>query len=207
MAKSRLSRWSERKAQSRAKPATRGSAAPVASEPDEVQNIPELEASQGEVAALVEEEVEPTAEELAAEAKEHGLPDLETLDKDSDYSGFMSGKISEALKRAALRKLWRTDAVFANLDGLNDYDEDFNVIDTLITAAETNYKVGKGMVSESEEGEEELAEDETGEEAGVAENAEGEPAKKRADAARDDAEPEADGEEDEDVGDGDSEIA
>ena len=42
------------------------------------------------------------------------------------------------MTRAALRKLWLSDPVFANLDGLNDYDEDFNVVDTLLSALESD---------------------------------------------------------------------
>ena len=59
--------------------------------------------------------------------------------------------VPEALKRAALRKLWGSDPVLANLDGLNDYGEDFNVIDTPITLAQTSYRVGKGYFDEAEE--------------------------------------------------------
>ena len=33
--------------------------------------------------------------------------------------------MAPALRRLALRRLWRSDPVLANLDGLNDYDEDF----------------------------------------------------------------------------------
>jgi hypothetical protein len=49
-----------------------------------------------------------------------------------------------------LRKLWLSDPIFANLDGLNDYDENFNLIDKIIAAADTNYKVGRGMLSQEE---------------------------------------------------------
>lgn len=62
------------------------------------------------------------------------LPDIETLDKDSDYTSFLREGVPEGLKRMALRKLWLSDPVLANLDGLNDYDEDFGEI--LKTGAE-----------------------------------------------------------------------
>ena len=62
------------------------------------------------------------------------LPDIETLDKDSDYTGFLRDGVPEKLKKLALRKLWLSDPVLANLDGLNDYDEDFGAI--LKTGAE-----------------------------------------------------------------------
>lgn len=56
------------------------------------------------------------------------LPDIDSLDKDSDFTPFMADGVPEELKRMALRKLWLSDPVFANLDGLNDYDEDFGAI-------------------------------------------------------------------------------
>jgi hypothetical protein len=52
------------------------------------------------------------------------MPPLESLDEDSDYSGFMSPKVSDALRKQALRKLFAT-GVFNVRDGLDDYDDDF----------------------------------------------------------------------------------
>jgi hypothetical protein len=120
------------------------------------------------------------------------LPDIESLDETSDFAPFMAKGVPEFLRRRALRKLWRLNPLFANLDGLNDYDEDFTDAANLLTEIKTIYKVGKGMVSEEtaedtagktaektagadESGVDESGEDETGEdEAGepeVADNA------------------------------------
>ncbi len=77
------------------------------------------ESATGELEVAGEEA--PTPEEL-------DLPDVDTLDKDSDYTGFLSEGVPEALRNRALRKLWLSDPVLANLDGLNDYDEDFTVL-------------------------------------------------------------------------------
>jgi hypothetical protein len=77
------------------------------------------------IAAVPEEGNEP--EEIDPEVVAN-LPDIETLDKDSDYTGFLRDGVPEELKRMALRKLWLSDPVLANLDGLNDYDEDFGAI-------------------------------------------------------------------------------
>ena len=102
------------------------------------------------------------------------------------------------------------EAVFANLDGLNDYDEDFNVIDTLITAAQTNYKVGKGRVSDEDE--ESLEEDVSDEEVENADPAsssidEDGPSKKIETTSPAQQSQIAENEQDEnDVGDGDEEI-
>ena len=52
------------------------------------------------------------------------MPPLESLDENSDYSGFLSSGVSEGLRRRALRKLF-SSAVFNVPDGLDDYDDDF----------------------------------------------------------------------------------
>ncbi len=106
------------------------------------------------------------------------LPDIETLDKDSDFTVFMKEGVPEALKRQALRKLWRSDPVFAVIDGLDDYDEDlrtpFLVAEKLAKRFE---KSGKGA---ADRGTETAAEGDEGltEEGGEA------PAQSGADSAR-----------------------
>lgn len=78
------------------------------------------------------------------------LPDVETMTAESDFSVFMKKGVPEELKNLALRKLWLSNPIFANLDGMNDYDEDFRVIDKLITLADTGYKPGKGFMTEED---------------------------------------------------------
>jgi hypothetical protein len=53
------------------------------------------------------------------------MPPLESLDEGSDYSGFLSPGVSDALQRLALRKLFSA-ARFQVRDGLDDYDTDYN---------------------------------------------------------------------------------
>jgi len=65
----------------------------------------------------------------------NALPDIESLEKSSDFTPFMNDKIPAFIRRKALNILWRSDAVLANLDGLNDYDEDFTIIETIVKAA------------------------------------------------------------------------
>ena len=52
------------------------------------------------------------------------MPPVESLTEDSDYSGFLSPKVSEALRKQALQKLFHSTG-FNVCDGLDDYDEDF----------------------------------------------------------------------------------
>jgi hypothetical protein len=131
----RLSRWSQRKLAAR-----RGA-------PDDAAD----EVRDKQPSALDQQPPAP-ADAVAAEGEETPvLPSIDELTAESDYTVFLGKNVPEALKDAALRKLWRSDPVFAVLDGLNDYDEDFNVIDTLITSAQTSYKVGTGYIDDIEE--------------------------------------------------------
>lgn len=61
------------------------------------------------------------------------MPPLETLDAESDYSGFLSAGVSDALRRLALRKLFGS-AKFQLRDGLDDYDADYNLLTPLRSA-------------------------------------------------------------------------
>jgi len=133
--RSRLSRWSERKIA-----AQRGEVVPEPA--DEVQ--PTQEAS-------VEPNQSLSAEGAPVDDEMPVLPPIEELTAESDYTVFLNAKVPEALRRAALRKLWTSDPVLANLDGLNDYDHDYNVIDTVISAAQSAYRAGRGYVEEVEE--------------------------------------------------------
>ena len=58
------------------------------------------------------------------------MPALETLGEDSDYSGFLSPEVSEALRKKALRKMFHL-ATYNITDGLDDYDEDFTIYEPL----------------------------------------------------------------------------
>ena len=78
------------------------------------------------------------------------LPDIDSLDETSDFTPFMAEGVPEILRRRALRKLWRLNPVFAHLDGLNDYDQDFTDAAMVLPNLKTIYKVGKGMLGEPE---------------------------------------------------------
>ena len=78
------------------------------------------------------------------------LPDIKTLDKNSDFSLFMREGTPKKLKRLALRKLFTSDPIFAGLDGLNDYDEDYSMIGMVAEVVSTRYKPGQGMVDPEE---------------------------------------------------------
>lgn len=91
-------------------------------------------------------------EEMTEEEQElvSSLPPLESLDKDSDFTPFLRDGVPEFMKRRALRVLWRVNPFFNFRDGLNDYDDDFNVIHKIIDSSFGSYKVGRGHLSEEE---------------------------------------------------------
>lgn len=74
------------------------------------------------------------------------LPPLDELDRYSDYTVFMRAGVSPELRKQALAKLWRSDPVFANLDGLLEYGEDYSIPFKRAGIVATAYRVGKGMV-------------------------------------------------------------
>lgn len=78
------------------------------------------------------------------------LPPLESFGKDSDFTPFLRDGVPEFMKRRALRVLWRVNPFFNFRDGLNDYDDDFNVIHKIIDSSFGSYKVGRGHLSEEE---------------------------------------------------------
>lgn len=117
-----------------------------------------VEAAQTTDAPAKIDETDEAAEELPDHAGEpdqdaaipEDLPDIETLNKDSDFTPFLREGVPEALKRQALRILWRSDPIFANLDGLNDYDDDFSIIGNLAEKISTLYEPGRGYLKSSE---------------------------------------------------------
>lgn len=79
------------------------------------------------------------------------LPDIESMSIDSDFSAFLQDGVPEELRIAALRRLWRLDPIFANLDGLVEYGGDYTDAATVVESLKTAYKVGRGFVSDEEE--------------------------------------------------------
>lgn len=91
-------------------------------------------------------------EDLTDEQKEvvSTLPPLESLNGDSDFTPFMREGVPEFIKRKAMRILWRANPLFGFRDGLNDYDEDFNVVHYIIDQSVGAYQVGRGHLTEEE---------------------------------------------------------
>lgn len=140
---SRLDLWSRRKAA-------------VAAEEDAARAALEAEERAAREAALAEK---PEAEVLA----DLDLPDPDTLGPGDDFTAFMDSAVPEVIRRRALRTLWRTNPVLANVDMLVDYGEDFTDAATVIENMQTTYQVGKGMLKHIEEMARQAAEKEAAE--------------------------------------------
>lgn len=109
-------------------------------------------ASSGELVASIDSEPE-QPEEKALTDKD--MPSIDSLNKDSDYSMFMSQGVSEGLRRLALRKLFR-GAQFNIRDGLDDYDDDFRNFAALGDIITCDMKHQMEMEEERKRKEEEL---------------------------------------------------
>jgi len=130
--KSFVARWSRRKQAAR-----EGLAEPEHEDPD----LPdEPEAAE----ATTPEPGETNSEDAFADV------DFEALDYSSDYTRFMGKDVPEMVQRRALRALWRSDPVLANIDGLNDYDEDFTDAATVVENLVSAYRAGHGYRTDEE---------------------------------------------------------
>ncbi|WP_420862522.1 DUF3306 domain-containing protein [Algirhabdus cladophorae] len=123
--------WSRRKAR-------------VAAEAEEQAAAVEAQTLADERAALEEK----TDAEILAELD---LPDPDAMQQGDDFSVFMSKAVPDRLRRRALRTLWRSNPVLANVDMLVDYGEDFTDSATVIENLQTAYQVGKGMLTHVQE--------------------------------------------------------
>lgn len=151
-----LRRWSRRKAA--------GKSAPEAEPADPAPGEADAKAAPVEGGS-----------EAPAEIAPEDLPDIETLEKESDFTPFLREGVPEELRRLALRRLWRLDPVLANLDGLIDYGEDFTDAATVIKGMKTIYQVGRGLVGPEDAEAAEDAETAEAEEAADEAPASGEP--------------------------------
>ncbi|MEI4231340.1 DUF3306 domain-containing protein [Roseovarius sp. D22-M7] len=123
--------WSRRRAQ-------------VEAEAQEQARAAEAEARAAQEAELAERTDAELCEDL-------GLPDPDALQQGDDFSAFMSKAVPDRLRRRALRRLWRSNPVLANVDGLVDYGGDFTDSATVIENMQTAYQVGRGMTAHVDE--------------------------------------------------------
>lgn len=76
---------------------------------------------------------------------ELGLKDPDAMVVGDDFAAFLQGAVPAHLRQRALRRLWRSNPVLANLDGLVDHGDDFSDAATVTPGMMTAYRVGRGM--------------------------------------------------------------
>ncbi len=90
-------------------------------------------ASAPPAAPAAADEATETSEAAAPPARQltdADMPPVESLTAESDFSQFLAEGVSDALRQAALRKLFHLPQ-FNVLDGLNDYDDDYTKFEKL----------------------------------------------------------------------------
>jgi hypothetical protein len=105
---------------------------------------------------------EPAPSPEAPEPTDADMPPLASLGPDSDYTGFLSAKVSESLRRAALRKLFHS-AQFNVTDGLDEYADDFTTFESLgnIVTADMRHSIETELRRKAEAAEQALSDDGT----------------------------------------------
>ena len=110
-----LGRWAKRKAAVRE---------------EEEADVAALEEPEEDAAELPEPETEEEALELLSKddpelAEQLSAIDIDKLTFDDDFTVFMQKRVPQMIRRRALSKLWLSHPILANLDGMNEYDEDY----------------------------------------------------------------------------------
>jgi hypothetical protein len=105
---------------------------------------------------IIPENLTPAARDEEVSEEEAALEefkdvDFSKLDYESDYSRFMEKGVPESIRKRALRALWGSNPILANVDGLNDYDEDFTDAALAVKGIlQSAYKPGSGYLTEEE---------------------------------------------------------
>ena len=114
------------------------------------RRVAESEA-EAEAAATAAVPPPPDEAELRANAEAAEAVDLSTIDARTDMSVFLKDGVSEILRKKALRQLWRSDPVFANIDRLNDYDENFADPARTVAVLQSAWQAGRGYLFPEDE--------------------------------------------------------
>lgn len=138
-----LARWSDRKQEHEQEPMQEGS----------------LDAG-SEIKASVEEEFEGKTDAEIMSILD--LPEPESLKLGDNVAGFMSERVPERIRAKALRAFWKTNPVLANIDGLDEYCDDYTDAAMIIENMQTIYQVGKGYAAQALDALESLAEEDLG---------------------------------------------
>lgn len=93
------------------------------------------------------------------------LPPPESLDSDSDFSAYLSRRVSSGLRRAAMRRLFSLPE-FNVRDGLDDYDDDYTGFQSLGNTVTAHMKYHTERLQAREEAKQAAARSDDGDGAG-----------------------------------------
>lgn len=130
--KGRFARWSEAKQAERA------------AEDHSRDQSQDQSQDQSEGAELAS--AQPDAQTLASNQAAAEAVDLATLNKDSDLSVFFREGVPDMLRKQALASLWRSNPIYANVDGLVDYGQDFGDPKLIMKTFVSAYQAGRGYL-------------------------------------------------------------
>ena len=116
-----------------------------------VQAETEADVRATEQAKLAVEQAELEQKTDAEILTELNLQDPDTMQPGDDFTAFMQSAVPERIRRRALRTLWRSNPVLANVDHLVEYGEDFKAESIAGAVIKTAYQVGKGMLKHTDE--------------------------------------------------------
>ncbi|WP_306262643.1 DUF3306 domain-containing protein [Pararhizobium sp. IMCC21322] len=135
-----LSRWSQRKAEAKQKPAANQEQLQT-EDPQDLADDVSIQLTAEELDLLSDEQV----------LDHFDLPDPDALKQGDDFTVFMKSAIPARIRNRALRKLWLSNPALANVDMLVDYGDDFTDAATVVPGMQTAYQVGKGIIRKIEE--------------------------------------------------------
>jgi len=117
-----LSRWARRKAAARTGGDPDAAVGEACLETEALANA----ASENADAPTVGED----EQDAGAGLTDEDMPPVSSIDENTDMSGFFSPKVTQAVKKAALKKFFHSP-IFNIVDGLDDYDDDFRNFEAL----------------------------------------------------------------------------
>lgn len=97
-----------------------------------------------------QEAAAPVAKPLPASEAPPQLPPLESLTKESDFSGFLHPRVDEKLRRAALKKLF-SDPHFNVMDGLDVYIDDYSISEPIPAEMMAQLQHAQAILTASDE--------------------------------------------------------
>ena len=128
------------------------------------------ESDEADAALPTSDEAKPVEDEFEGKSDEEilsilELPEPDTLKLGDTVEKFMDNRVPERIRARALRAFWKTNPLLANIDGLDEYCDDYTDAAMVVENLQTIYEVGKGYASQAREALENLAEDDAQDEA------------------------------------------